>query len=117
MSLTGTARGAAHNQSGSPRGRPCRRSGLALVGRASFPELKGLVMLPPEVAARVGCDIVVADTANPQVKGIHLADRRFLTLARTGRRLGEHSGAGPTLTQDLSTPWDVVWFIDRVVIA
>lgn len=86
-------------------------------GPAHFQEPQGLALLPPDVATRVGYDVVVADSVNHQIKGVHLADRRVLTLAGTGRQLRERSGSGPALTQDLSTPWDVAWFIDRVVIA
>jgi thiol-disulfide isomerase/thioredoxin/DNA-binding beta-propeller fold protein YncE len=86
-------------------------------GPAHFQEPQGLALLPPEVASRVGYDVVVADSVNHQIKGVRLADRRVLTLAGTGRQLRERSGSGPALSQDLSTPWDVAWFIDRIVIA
>jgi thiol-disulfide isomerase/thioredoxin len=86
-------------------------------GPDHFQEPQGLVLLPPDVATRVGYDVVVADSVNHQVKGVRLADGHVLTLAGTGRQLHERSGSGPALTQDLSTPWDVAWFIDRVVIA
>lgn len=86
-------------------------------GPNHFQEPQGLVLLPPGVAARVGYDVVVADSVNHQIKGVRLADGHVLTLAGTGRQLHERSGSGPALTQDLSTPWDVAWFIDRVVIA
>ena len=48
---------------------------------------------------------------------MRLADGSVVTLAGTGRQLRERSGSGPALRQDLSTPWDLAWFIDRVVIA
>jgi len=86
-------------------------------GPAHFQEPQGMALLPPEVASRVGYDVVVADSVNHEIKGVRLADRRVLTLAGTGRQLRERSGSGLALTQDLSTPWDVAWFIDRVVIA
>jgi thiol-disulfide isomerase/thioredoxin len=86
-------------------------------GPAHFQEPQGLALLPPEVASRVGYDVVVADSVNHEIKGVRLADRRVLTLAGTGRQLRERSGSGLALTQDLSTPWDVAWFIDRIVIA
>ena len=54
---------------------------------------------------------------NHQVKGLRLADGAWTLLAGTGRQLRERSGSGPALKQDLSTPWDLAWFIDRVVIA
>ena len=86
-------------------------------GPAHFQEPQGMALLPPEVASRVGYDVVVADSVNHEIKGVRLADRRVLTLAGTGRQLRERSGSGLALTQDLSTPWDVAWFIDRVVVA
>ena len=86
-------------------------------GPADFQEPQGLTVLPPDVASRVGYDVVVADSVNHQIKGIRLADRRVLTLAGSGRQLRERSGSGLALNQHLSTPWDVAWFIDRVVIA
>ncbi|MGZ4601139.1 MAG: NHL domain-containing thioredoxin family protein [Oryzihumus sp.] len=85
--------------------------------RAVFQEPQGLALLPAEVAARVGYDVVVADSVNHQVKGVRLADGAVTTLAGTGRQLRERSGSGPALKQDLSTPWDVAWFADRVVVA
>ena len=86
-------------------------------GPAHFREPQGLVLLPPDVATRVGYDVVVADSVNHRIKGVCLADGRVLSLAGTGRQLRERSGGGLALTQELSTPWDVAWFIDRVVIA
>lgn len=86
-------------------------------GPSDFQEPQGLTVLPPDVASRVGYDVVVADSVNHQIKGVRLADRRVLTLAGTGRQLRARSGSGLALNQDLSTPWDVAWFIDRVVIA
>lgn len=85
--------------------------------RADFQEPQGIALLPEEVASRVGYDLVVADSVNHQVKGVSTTDGRITTLAGTGRQLRERSGSGPALRQDLSTPWDVAWFIDRVVIA
>jgi thiol-disulfide isomerase/thioredoxin/sugar lactone lactonase YvrE len=80
-------------------------------------EPQGVLALPGEVAARVGYDVVVADSVNHQVKGLRLADGAWTVLAGTGDQLRERSGIGPALRQDLSTPWDLAWFIDRVVIA
>jgi thiol-disulfide isomerase/thioredoxin len=80
-------------------------------------EPQGVLVLPAETAARVGYDVVVADSVNHQVKGLRLADGAWTLLAGTGRQLRERSGSGPALKQDLSTPWDLAWFIGRVVIA
>ena len=80
-------------------------------------EPQGVLVLPAETAARVGYDVVVADSVNHQVLGLRLADGAWTLLAGTGRQLRERSGSGPALKQDLSTPWDLAWFIGRVVIA
>ena len=53
----------------------------------------------------------------PPGQGAAAGRRRVDILAGTGRQLRERSGSGPALKQDLSTPWDLAWFIDRVVIA
>jgi hypothetical protein len=86
-------------------------------GAGVLNEPQGVLVLPRSTAERVGYDVVVADSVNHQVKGLRLADGSFTVLAGTGRQLRERSGSGPALKQDLSTPWDVAWFIDRVVIA
>jgi DNA-binding beta-propeller fold protein YncE len=80
-------------------------------------EPQGLLVLPAATADRVGYDVVVADSVHHQVKGLRLGDGRWTVLAGTGQQLRERSGSGPALKQDLSTPWDLAWFIDRVVIA
>jgi thiol-disulfide isomerase/thioredoxin len=86
-------------------------------GGGVLDEPQGVLALPDEVAARVGYDVVVADSVNHQVKGLRLADGGWTLLAGTGNQLRERSGSGPALRQDLSTPWDLAWFIDRVVVA
>ncbi len=80
-------------------------------------EPQGVLALPPATAERVGYDVVLADSVNHRVVGLRLADGRWTVLAGTGQQLRERSGSGPALRQDLSTPWDLAWFLDRVVIA
>lgn len=82
-----------------------------------FNEPQGLLVLPAEVAARVGYDVVVADSVHHQIRSIRLSDGEIQVLAGTGEQLRERSGSGAALKQPLSTPWDVTWWIDRVVIA
>jgi thiol-disulfide isomerase/thioredoxin len=77
----------------------------------------GLLALPAEVAARVGYDVVVADSTNHALRGLSLATGEVTTVAGTGRQLRLRTGAGPAREQDLSTPWDVAWWQDRVVVA
>lgn len=77
-----------------------------------FREPNGLCLLPPEVAAEVGYDVVVADTVGHRVTGLALADGSARVLAGDGRQAlpGEP-------TTSLSSPWDVAWWRDRVWIA
>ena len=86
-------------------------------GPGVLAEPQGVLVLPPEVAERVGYDVVVADSVNHRVQGLRLADGAWTVLAGTGRQLRERSGSGSALRQDLSTPWDLAWFLDRVVVA
>lgn len=84
---------------------------------ARFNEPAGAALLPPDVAARVGYDVVVADGVNHALRGLRLADGAVVTVAGTGRQLRQRGGGGPALEQDLSTPADVAWFGGRVVVA
>ena len=103
---------------GPPRVRPGRPSGPGSAATGTFNEPQGVLALPADDGrGRVGYDVVVADSVHHQVKGVRLADGSVVTLAGTGRQLRERSGSGPALRQDLSTPWDLAWFLDRVVIA
>jgi thiol-disulfide isomerase/thioredoxin len=90
-------------------------------GRFGGPEVlaepQGVLVLPAETAARVGYDVVVADSVHHQIKGLRLSDGSWTPLAGTGEQLRQRSGGGPALKQALSTPWDLAWFIGRVVVA
>ncbi|MFC6852725.1 NHL domain-containing thioredoxin family protein [Aquipuribacter hungaricus] len=84
---------------------------------ARFAEPQGLALLPPDVAARVGYDVVVADTASHALRGLRLSDGHVVTVAGTGEQLRQRAGGGPATAQPLSTPWDVAWFDGQVVVA
>ncbi|MCU1530536.1 MAG: redoxin protein [Arthrobacter sp.] len=101
---------------------------------ARFNEPQGLVLLPEDVAAKVGYDVVVADSVNHRLRGLSLADGTASTLAGNGvQRLLETGPArvdeegvafGAPLEADplsvsLSSPWDVVWStrLNAVVVA
>jgi len=86
-------------------------------GQAQLAEPQGLALLPADVAARVGYDVVVADTANHVLRGLRLVEGDLVTVAGTGEQLRERAGGGPALGQRLSTPWDVAWFDGQVVVA
>jgi thiol-disulfide isomerase/thioredoxin len=77
-----------------------------------FDEPNGLCLLPTDVAASVGYDVVVADTVNHALRGVRLADGHVRTLAGNGR---QHLAGDDTTT--LSSPWDVAWWQDRVWVA
>jgi thiol-disulfide isomerase/thioredoxin/sugar lactone lactonase YvrE len=79
---------------------------------ARLNEPNGLCLLPPAVAAEVGYDVVVADTVNHALRGVRLADGSVRTVAGTGVQWMQGDR-----TQALSSPWDVVWFDDAVVVA
>lgn len=80
--------------------------------QATFHEPNGLCLLPPDVAAEVGYDVLVADTVNHALRGVSLATGEVRTLAGTGRQWmqGDETSA-------LSSPWDVAWWQDRVWVA
>jgi len=88
---------------------------------ARFSEPQGLCLLPKEIAARVGYDVVVADTVNHALRGLRLADLSVRTIAGTGRqRLTPlDSTFQAAVDVELSSPWDVAWWpgIERVVVA
>ncbi len=79
---------------------------------ARLSEPNGLLLLPAEIAALAGYDVVVADTVNHALRGVELASGNVRTLAGTGAQWMDGDG-----TRNLSSPWDVVWWRDRVWIA
>jgi thiol-disulfide isomerase/thioredoxin len=79
---------------------------------AELNEPNGLTALPPQVAREVGYDVVVADTVNHLLRGVSLATGEVTTLAGDGSQWMQGDG-----TTSLSSPWDVVWWQDRVWVA
>jgi thiol-disulfide isomerase/thioredoxin len=80
--------------------------------QASFSEPNGLTLLPSDVAAKLGYDVVVADTVNHALRGIDLGSGEVTTLVGTGKQWMDGDG-----TDVLSSPWDVAWWQDKVWIA
>lgn len=88
---------------------------------ARFNEPQGATVLPAELAARVGYDVLVADTVNHRLRGVNLVSGTVTTVAGNGvqrlldaenaRTAGqwrrELDGAGVEVS--LSSPWDVLW--------
>ncbi|MFF2958342.1 NHL domain-containing thioredoxin family protein [Streptomyces sp. NPDC057963] len=78
---------------------------------ARFSEPQGLAVLPDG-------RIAVADTVNHALRALDLATGVTTTLAGTGRQWWQGSPTtGPAREVDLSSPWDVAWFADRLWIA
>ena len=90
-------------------------------GTARLHEPNGLCLLPAEVAAHVGYDVVVADTVNHALRGVRLTDGHVTTVAGTGEQWMQTDGF-PSMSSPivpLSSPWDVTWSTElhEVVIA
>ncbi len=79
---------------------------------AQFSEPNGLTLLPREITEQTGYDVVVADTVNHALRGVNLASGNVRTLAGTGTQWMDGDG-----TTNLSSPWDVAWWRDRVWVA
>lgn len=86
---------------------------------AQFSEPQGLCRLPAQVAEEVGYDVVVADTVNHLLRGVRLATGEVVTVAGTGRpwRSMVDDDAHDARSIDLSSPWDLAWYDDRVIVA
>ncbi|GAA2126082.1 NHL domain-containing thioredoxin family protein [Glycomyces algeriensis] len=82
-----------------------------------FNEPQGLALLPDKVAAEVGYDLVVADTVNHLLRGVRLADGAVTTVAGTGKQWRMDNGTTAAREADLSSPWDLAWFEDQLVVA
>ncbi|MET8661056.1 thioredoxin-like domain-containing protein [Streptomyces griseus] len=78
---------------------------------ARFSEPQGLAVLPDGRVA-------VADTVNHAIRALDLTTGVTSTLAGTGRQWWQGTPtSGPAREVDLSSPWDVAWFGDRLWIA
>jgi sugar lactone lactonase YvrE len=75
-------------------------------------EPNGLCLLPPDVAAEVGYDVVVAETVGHRLRGLSLATGELRTLAGDGQQWMQGDG-----TERLSSPWDVAWHDGLVWVA
>jgi hypothetical protein len=99
---------------------PVRRFGTGERSvEGGFSEPQGLLLLPPAVAQVAGYDVVVADTVNHLLRGLRLDTGEITTVAGSGRpwRSTVDDHAHDALAADLSSPWDLAWFDDKVVIA
>jgi thiol-disulfide isomerase/thioredoxin len=97
---------------------PVRRIGSGVRGEP-FSEPQGLVLLPQQVAEVAGYDVVVADTVHHQLRGFNVKTGEVTLVAGSGRpwRSAVDDHAHDALAADLSSPWDLAWFDDLVIIA
>ena len=102
-------------------GRTVRRrigSGERGAGGQRLAEPNGLTELPAEVAGAVGFDVVVADTANHQLRGVRSADGAIVhTVDLAAGLAGTSTVTGPV--PPVLSPWDVAWWpaLGQVVVA
>ena len=84
-----------------------------------FAEPQGLLLLPPKTAEIAGYDVVVADTVNHLLRGLVLETGEVTTVAGSGRPWRSTVDDHPhdALAADLSSPWDLAWYDDKVIIA
>jgi thiol-disulfide isomerase/thioredoxin len=86
---------------------------------AQFNEPGGMCLLPPHVAEIAGYDIVVADTVNHLLRGLKLKTGEVTTVAGSGKQWRGTVDFDPhdSKAVDLSSPWDVAWYDNKVIIA
>lgn len=85
---------------------------------ASFSEPNGLCLVPPDEAADLGFDVVVADTVNHALRTLNLTTGDVRTAAGTGAQwMARDAVEGPGRSVPLSSPWDVAWVDGCVQIA
>ncbi|WP_206504752.1 NHL domain-containing thioredoxin family protein [Streptomyces chrestomyceticus] len=86
-------------------------SGERGFGPDSFSEPQGLALLPDGKVA-------VADTVNHAIRTFDPETGEVATVAGTGKQWWQGSAtSGPAREVDLSSPWDVAWWQDRLWIA
>ena len=85
---------------------------------AQFSEPNGIALLPSHVTRQVGFDLVVADTVNHLLRGVDSATWTTTTIAGTGQQwMQGQADQGEATQTALSSPWDIAWFDDAVIIA
>jgi thiol-disulfide isomerase/thioredoxin len=83
----------------------------------TFAEPSGIALLPKEIAGQAGYDAIVADTVNHLLRGLNLQTGEVTTVAGTGEQWRNGPVDGPATQIDLSSPWDVMWWQGKVIIA
>ena len=76
----------------------------------TFTNPQGLVLSPD------GQSVIVADAGNHLLRRIDFEARHVKTIAGTGRR-GLPATGGPAREVSIASPWDVIWFEGRYLVA
>lgn len=76
----------------------------------TFTSPQGIALAPD------GQSMIVADTGNHLLRRIDLVTEQVHTIAGTGRR-GLPAAGGPARQIAIASPWDVIWFEGRYLIA
>ena len=85
---------------------------------AQFNEPYGAVVLPADIAEKIGHHVVVADTVNHALRGINFDTEQVTTLAGTGVQWRPgNPDHGDALERSLSTPWDLEYRDGLIYIA
>ena len=85
---------------------------------AQFNEPYGAVVLPADLAEKIGHHVVVADTVNHALRGINFDTEKVTTLAGTGAQWRPgNPDHGDALETSLSTPWDLEYRDGLIYIA
>jgi sugar lactone lactonase YvrE len=84
-----------------------------------FSEPQGLLLLPSEVASIAGYHVVIADTVNHQLRALNTTTGEIILVAGSGKpwRSAVDDHPHDALATDLSSPWDLAWYDDKVIIA
>ncbi|BBH65527.1 hypothetical protein ACTI_22120 [Actinoplanes sp. OR16] len=84
-----------------------------------FSEPQGLVQLPAEISNITGYDVLIADTVNHQIRALATETGEVHLVAGSGKPWRSTVDDHPhdALAADLSSPWDLAWYDDKVIIA
>lgn len=85
---------------------------------AQFNEPYGVIFFEPELAATLGFELLIADTANHLLRAVSIKRQSIATFAGTGIQWMQNDlTAGPALAISISTPWDITLSGNQILIA
>jgi thiol-disulfide isomerase/thioredoxin len=85
---------------------------------AEFSEPYGALFVDAALAQKIGAHLLVADSTNHLIRAINLETKTVSTIAGTGLQwMQENPTNGPALEINISTPWDIEIFENKLLIA